>query len=86
MSLRLDHTTPDKAVDGYSETEVNKHRCALTGSEIYSWWKVDLSKEREIYGIAVVNRKHHCSVFNVFNIEIGLNCSNLFSCILTFSL
>ncbi|XP_078685498.1 uncharacterized protein LOC144918515 [Branchiostoma floridae x Branchiostoma belcheri] len=65
---------PEKAVDGFRGTSVNRGQCTHTNNVYQPWWKVDLADTYTVNRVSVLNRGDCCGGrLKGFTVRIGLN-------------
>ncbi|KAI8518003.1 hypothetical protein Bbelb_040200 [Branchiostoma belcheri] len=65
---------PEKAVDGFRGTSVNRGQCTHTNNVYQPWWKVDLADTYTVNRVSVLNRGDCCGGrLKGFMVRIGLN-------------
>ncbi|KAI8517939.1 hypothetical protein Bbelb_039560 [Branchiostoma belcheri] len=65
---------PEKAVDGFRGTSVNRDQCTHTDNVYQPWWKVDLADNYTVNRVSVLNRGDCCGGrLKGFTVRIGLN-------------
>eukprot|EP00079_Xenopus_tropicalis_P036907 XP_017950678.1 PREDICTED: uncharacterized protein LOC100498436 isoform X1 [Xenopus tropicalis] len=51
----------ERAIDGITETDLNKSPCTHTNRDYQPWWQLDLDKRYQVKSVIVVNRRDCCS-------------------------
>ncbi|XP_077990745.1 uncharacterized protein LOC144445068 isoform X2 [Glandiceps talaboti] len=64
----------DRAIDGNTQSTWSANTCSHTNSDQGAWWKVDLGKSYDVFGVIVTNRQDCCSE-RILNAEVRVGDS-----------